>query len=147
MIVDDDVVIRERALLLILNARREESSGTIRKFVKPTLNHINLNAEKYHQILKWDSINVTSPPILSKYSENDLKAFVEDPSPLKLKLKFPCHSQKVEFFIQEITRVAKKYPKEERDDILRITAENRDQHPNFRSKKNIFMNNNKENRT
>lgn len=56
MFVDDDILIRERALETIIAARREQRPMNVRVFRKPVRAQINENAKNYYDILKWDTV-------------------------------------------------------------------------------------------
>ena len=101
MLFDQRESIKEKAIQLIQQCRKEEEAGTreyqfeIRKFMVPKC--INFEAETYDQLINCDTVDVefTSPPLLNGYS-------IEEIQSLKFKEDFaniPCHSTTVERFV------------------------------------------------
>ena len=98
MMFDEDEEIKKKALKLILDARkRAKKSKKLRKFILPK-KYLNFQASHYHELLLWDKMKpreITDPPLLRKFSDDDLKQFSEGVKTLE-KFDIPCHSQSVE---------------------------------------------------
>lgn len=83
---------------------------------------------------------VYSPPILEGFSHGSLMECIENPDLAKQYLDFPSHTQQVERAIKDLAFVAQRHEKENRDSVLNIISESRQQMPRNRTKKdyNIF---------
>ena len=96
MLYDDNPEVQEKALKIIQQQRNKKKNLNFRKFLKPKL--INFEATSYLELIDWNNYKprmLTSPPILSEYSIQDIKTknFGKD------LLMVPCHSQHVERFV------------------------------------------------
>ncbi|GBP52809.1 WD repeat, SAM and U-box domain-containing protein 1 [Eumeta japonica] len=103
MLGDDMESIRELAYQQILTARSETAPG-IRTFKVPAL---NFDAEDYTQIITWQDLKITEPPLTSKLSDEALKSIVKSGLGTILKVKkYPCHTQAVERCIKLVTEAS-----------------------------------------
>ena len=103
--------VREQSLNKILEARKKQKQSkakNVRRFIPPFLDKYNFDAENLFDFLRWDKFkrnqNVTPPPLLSKYTDDELKEM------LKAKTKCPediegilCHSQHNERCVKQTT--------------------------------------------
>ena len=101
MMFDESLSVRRESLKMILAARkRAQKAKKVRKFRLPK-DYLNLNETCYWKMLDWSRMkprDITEPPLLRKYSDEDLKAFSEGKINLEMS-KIPCHSQAVERFV------------------------------------------------
>lgn len=70
MLFDDREYIRKIAVSKIIEARKNEKEGTIRRFKIPPL---NFNANDYIELINWENNQVTEPLITSKIDQEILK--------------------------------------------------------------------------
>ena len=93
MVMDDNPKMNKKAIEVIKKRRQTDDliDGAVRKFVIP---EINFNANSYDQLIDLNKYadEFSSPPILSKYSLDQIKKkeFEDD------FFRIPCHSQAVE---------------------------------------------------
>lgn len=95
MLADERQEIREMAVDIILQCRQRPSDD-IRQFRPP---HINFNAEDYIQLVEPDVLSKCEPPLTMALSEEELSGAINAP----LHFPYPCHSQGVERWVQEVT--------------------------------------------
>ena len=76
------------------------AQSTVRKFVIPK---INFKAETYPDLIDWEKVSFTEPPITLQFSNEKLQSLID--SPLSV-LKFLCHTQQVERAIKLVTEAA-----------------------------------------
>ncbi|KAK3922336.1 Methylsterol monooxygenase 1-3 [Frankliniella fusca] len=88
MVTDARKDVRELAVERIVEARQRSPGRRIRSFVVP---RINFDAQEYSQLVFWDSVTVTPPPLLSAHSDDDLRAAAAA-GPLEVP-PLPCHTQ------------------------------------------------------
>ena len=100
--------IQKKALKIILEARareREQNTGEIRLFETPTEDKLNFDAPNFFEVLRWNELkpeDITPPPLLSIYSDDELKESLEG-KPLNVP-RLLCHSQHVEGAVQKTTK-------------------------------------------
>ncbi|KAG0726342.1 hypothetical protein GWK47_036814 [Chionoecetes opilio] len=70
MITDEQPHIRELGLRRIMKARSHVSANKIRRFRVPPL---NLDATEYQDMVDWQTLTVTEPPVMMDMTENELK--------------------------------------------------------------------------
>lgn len=96
MLADNRKHIRELALRRILKCRTlhpEQEQNDIREFKVP---NINFECQEYFDLIDWQSVVITEPPITKDISEAELQEMILDvPEEIDI-LKFPCHTQAVE---------------------------------------------------
>ena len=101
MMFDDDIGIRKKACQMVLSARKRAlKAKKVRKFKLPK-NRLNMEAKHYSEMLDWSKMKpseITEPPLLRKYSDEELKQFSEGLIELEMS-QIPCHSQAVERFV------------------------------------------------
>jgi hypothetical protein len=101
MLSDQRMHIRELGLRRILKARTV-NSRKIRKFDIPKL---NFDAQDYTDLIDWQNVTVTSPPLLMKVPDDEVKASILSGNPLEFE-KLPCHTQAVERCIKLVTEAS-----------------------------------------
>lgn len=72
MITDEKKNIRELGYRRILKARGEANKDQLRQFAVPTL---NFEAEEYYELINWQKISITEPPLTAGISDEDLQRF------------------------------------------------------------------------
>lgn len=98
---DNDKGIRKRAVDYIITAREKQATNTIRIFEKNI--SINFAATSYVDMIDWNQSNVTSPPMLSHLSNDQLNC-----NQPVLVQQTPCHSQAVERTVKDVTAASRK---------------------------------------
>lgn len=96
-IADNNVNIRQQAAQHIIIARQIAVDNVIRVFDKNKI-IINFDADTYFNMIDWSNCDVTSPPLLSCLSNED----VNGDQPV-LFTQFPCHSQSVERVVKDLS--------------------------------------------
>ena len=103
MLADEREEIRRKAALWILRARREFSEESHpRQFVPPL---VNFAATDYTELVDWDKIPCTEPPITMGMSEEEILAAIETPLHLD---PYPNHTQQIEQMVKVVTDAAKR---------------------------------------
>lgn len=95
MLFDENSTNRRKAFNYIKEMRRSESTnGRIFKTSK-----INLDAESYIELINFDKVSLTEPPVTSQMTEEELATIAENgPNSQIAKgiMSLPCHTQAVE---------------------------------------------------
>ena len=91
MMSDEDLKVRKLAAKRILEARRNAEPNKVRIFKVPK---VNFNCAHYSKLISWKSVKVTSPPIFSQLSNEDIRNLALS-SNSRLD-NFPNHTQAVE---------------------------------------------------
>lgn len=134
MLSDDRRKVRELSVERIIKARSNYDNETIRIFEVPTL---NFEANDYCDMIFWDNVIVTPPPLLTNYSNESLLQFIENAAKKDL-FPFPCHTQAVERCVKLVTEVSSKVSGEDtRDAFIRSVNDDRKQIPKSDSKKDL----------
>jgi hypothetical protein len=135
MLFDTRRHIRELSLRRILKARKSVDHG-IRTFKPPK---IYFSAEDYVDIIIWNECQVTSPPILSHISNEELEARLHENNLNLQIIDFPCHTQAVERCVKIVTEASRCVIGENsRDGFIRNRIESRSKMPSF-GHKNQFV--------
>ena len=143
---DADADVRSRAVARIIKARAlggkgkagkkgkvkgQRASGeaaTVRVFQIPPPIY---TATEYSEMIDWTSNEISSPPFLRKYSNEDLRRFEVTP----LQIGIPNNSQHVERYIQLMAKNATKATtKTMRDGLCKATIQNRQKRPRLEQK-------------
>ena len=136
MLGDDRKHIRELALRRILKCRSTKKNDDVRIF---RTNKLNFNCEDYVDLIDWQNIKITEPPLTMEISNEELTAMISsvpDGVPFE---KFPCHSQAVERCVKLVTEAsAAVYGPEARDRFIRARIESREMLPQFNTKKQFL---------
>ena len=89
MVSDDCRETPETAVHLIRAARLQETED-VRLFNLP---EVNFAAEEYKELIDWNSVVVTQPPLLRDFSDDALQEIITTPAALA---PYPVHTQAVE---------------------------------------------------
>ena len=101
MLADNREEVRRKAVLWILKARREFNPDTHpRKFVPP---EVNFDAQNYFDLIDWNSLVSTEPPLTMDLSLDDILRIIGEPIILP---DYPNHTQSVERMVRVVTEVA-----------------------------------------
>ncbi|KAK4882474.1 hypothetical protein RN001_005793 [Aquatica leii] len=133
MLADDRKYIRELGLRRILKCRQAKHNvNLVREFNIPSF---NLNADDYFELVSWQSLTITEPPLTVKISDNELQEMISDvPAEIEM-LNFPCHSQAVERCVKLVTEAsAAVCGYEARDGFIRSRIASRVSLPKFETK-------------
>ncbi|KAK4883922.1 hypothetical protein RN001_000193 [Aquatica leii] len=133
MLADDRKYIRELGLRRILKCRQAKHNvNLVREFNIPSF---NFNADDYFELVSWQSLTITEPPLTVKTSDNELQEMISDvPAEIEM-LKFPCHSQAVERCVKLVTEAsAAVCGYEARDGFIRSRIASRVSLPKFETK-------------
>lgn len=98
MIADQNRDVRRKGYAKIL-ACREAASDGLRKFMKPCKAQFNFACHEYHELLKWNKVEVTEPPFTKNLSNVDLKHWMNSDDIISLP-EIPVHSQSCEYYVQ-----------------------------------------------
>ncbi|KAK2578323.1 hypothetical protein KPH14_012624 [Odynerus spinipes] len=135
MLFDTRSHVRELSLKRILKARVNDVSARVRVFKIPKL---NFSAEDYIDVIVWNECQVTSPPILFKYSNEELIRIVQN-NDLQVD-DFLCHTQAVERCVKSVTEVSQRViGPEARHGFIKNRIESRNQMPSFNYKSQFFV--------
>lgn len=139
MLADDKLHIRKLALRRICKLR--EKPITYRKFVLPPF---KMNSCTYWDMVDWhnDITPYSEPPILMKYSKEDLQEMELEPKNCTVFMEvgnLPCHTQAVERAVKLMTETATKVcGQQSRDGVIRNTLLSRQAMPKCDSKKDLL---------
>lgn len=136
MIEDDNKLIRQLGLRRILKARQRDSKRKkVRTFTPPK---INFDAQKYPDIVNWMNCDLSSPPLLAKVSDEEIKSYINSDSIPNWNInykKFPVHTQAVERCVKLVTEASGRVcGAEARNGFIRSTLLSRSAMPVFASK-------------
>ncbi len=139
MLTDERTEIRELALRKIIEAREAEAAnpGFIRSFSLPK---INFQATDYKDMIDWSSTEVTSPPVLKNFSDEQLRNFLPGNKIPQIWdfQAFPAHTQAVERIVKLVTEASSKvFGQEVRDGHIRATLASRALMPQFETKRDF----------
>ena len=120
--------IRSRAVARIIKSRETEVEGPVRVFHLPTPLY---TASGFDSLIDWNEVTITSPPLLRKLTNDDLRKYEHTP----LVSDIPHNTQHLERLIQlmasNATRAAT--PKL-RNGIAKATIQNRNSKPRLEKK-------------
>lgn len=104
MLFDSRKSVRKLGFQRLLKAR--SSPAPSRVFTIPEL---NFNAKEYYDLIPWDSIQLTEPPILKHLTVDELQKVISNPDDVTAVeniLKLPCHTQAVERAVKTVTETS-----------------------------------------
>ena len=102
MLADENPTIRELAWRRIKQSRSNKSSKKVREFRIPEL---NFDCKDYHNIISWQSIDVTEPPATTAISDPELDNYISTKHLFKV-AKYPLHTQAVERAIKIVSEAS-----------------------------------------
>lgn len=142
MIADSRKEVRQLACKYICQARILEASTSLplRKFHTPK---INFKAKDYCELIDWDIIKLSVPPLLRDLSDQDVIQIIEEPlksNILKEIKSYPCHTQAVERAVKLVTETSMLVTNaKKRDGVIFTTLYSRSKMPKFDTKKNVVV--------
>ena len=101
MLTDARKHIRDLGVRRII-AAKSKSNKSVRSFEIPSL---NFEASEYFDLINWNDIKLTESPVLSDFSDEQLKEIVQT-GEIHDFLCFPCHTQAVERCVKHFTEAA-----------------------------------------
>ena len=96
MISDKDSAMRDEGVTRILAARQQTQSQRRQVRVPP----LNWEAGSYSQMIHWDKVQVTEPPVTANLPDSAIRHARHQPLELPA---FPCHAQGVERCVRMVT--------------------------------------------
>lgn len=135
MLADDRKHIRELSLRRILKCRSQNRDEIVREFKVPP---INFDAQEYFDLVDWQSVELTEPPIIKNVSDDKLSEMIlHIPDEIDI-LKFPCHTQAVERHIKLVTEASSLVcGTTSRDGLIRARISSRQKMPKVETKKHF----------
>lgn len=100
MLCDSRENVRKLAVERIVAARAKKPKKS-RVFRVPP---INLSANDYTQMIDWEKVLITEPPITTKFSKSELESVYERKKDIK-SFNLPCHTQAVERCVKVNTSI------------------------------------------
>src|SRR6218665_943235 len=134
MISDTRKHIRALGLRRILKSRNDSHpENGVRAFVIPEL---NFAANDYIDLIDWQNLSITEPPVLSTLSRTDLEEIIASACvPVFQFPKCPCHTQSVDRSVKLVTEAsAAVVGQTSRHDFILARMEPREIMPHFNTK-------------
>ncbi|KAK3931073.1 Differentially expressed in FDCP 6 [Frankliniella fusca] len=135
MVKDDRAEVRRLGVQRVLQARSQPAAavGEVRRFTVPQL---NFSATDYVEIVDWNSVPVTPPPLLAHIPSAELEAMLLLPETPAIDIPaFPCHCQAVERAVKMVTEAAANASTpDDRDGNIRQKIASRRLMPEFKTK-------------
>jgi hypothetical protein len=137
MLSDNKLSIRKFAYNKVIEARRNAPTNTLRQFIPPIL---NFNANNYTELIDWNQIDVTEPPMIKHIPDKDLKILIIQNSFKQNVQMYPCHTQATERCIKLVTQASQAVcSKRRRDGFIRVTIESRKKMKTFNTKSEFIF--------
>ena len=131
MVADDEQPVREEAVRLIRSARQRQTEE-VRRFDLPRL---CFSAVRYTDLIRWDTVCVTQPPLLRDLDDEELGGIVQAPVVVP---SYPVHTQAVERAVRVVTEACQKVQGEEaRHGLITSILKHRKMLPSFNSKRDF----------
>lgn len=138
---DPDVrVIGFEHIKRIRNINGPLGDDPVREVKRQPKSFYNFDANSYYELIDLNGMNIFEPPSTMHLSDEDIDR-LQSARLAPLLPNIPCHSQAVEFYVQEVNRVASLAKPERRVNIVRCTSLARRINPYFKTKKNCIVNN------
>jgi hypothetical protein len=133
-VADENESIRKLACEKILQSRQSNITTEIpRVFDKKNIN-INFSASSFMDMIDWQAVDITSPPLLKDTSSETIALFQQITLP-----QFPCHSQDVERNIKDVSAVCGKvFGHDSRHGAILQTKKSRTEIPVIETKANFL---------
>ena len=87
MLFDENRLVREKAVDMILLAKKKKPGKKPRKFVKPTL---KFDAKCYSEMIDWKKVKITVPAAVKHFTKEELRSCIAGNN-LDI-IHIPCHS-------------------------------------------------------
>jgi hypothetical protein len=139
MVKDDRAEVRRLGVQRVLQARRlHADDDEVRRFTVPDL---NFSATDYVDIVDWECVPVTPPPLLAHISSEQLEEMLLLPETPSIDIPaFPCHSPAVERAVKMVTEAAAQVSTPDaRDGNIRQKIASRKLMPEFQSKQDYHL--------
>ncbi|KAK3925274.1 MAU2 chromatid cohesion factor-like protein [Frankliniella fusca] len=136
MMTDEREEVRKVALDRLL-AAREEQTDTVNGWVRYNkVPKLNFKAKNYYDMIDWNTITLTVPPVLRSASNSELITWLSrDTAEVWQFCEFPSHTVAVERTVKLVTEASSKIiGPQSRDRFIRSTLKSRQELPNFGSK-------------
>lgn len=131
--VDEEEDVRRWAVEKIEWARSYPTNG-IRQYTKPK---IIWQAESYCEFVQLDDPKECNPPLLRKF--DDLKICITDPDSVRQQIQYACHSQKNEYYVQQVHNVVPICNNVDQVmGAVRLAEESREKNPQLLSKQDFL---------
>ena len=101
-IFDEDKINRGITVRKILDSKKLSKENISLRIFRIQI--INFSADNYLSMVDWNSVDLTSPPLLQNLSEQDILNAIE--LPLNNIYQYPCHTQPVERIVQLVSQVS-----------------------------------------
>lgn len=141
MLTDEDAGVRTRGYEIIERIRKEVADSTdnvVREVKRQSKAFYNFNADRYYDLIDLDGENVFEPPSTMHFTDEDIEN-LKNAKAVPILPNIPCHSQAVEFYVQEVHRVAPLAKPERRLNMVRCTALARRLNPYFKTKSKCIV--------
>ena len=94
MLFDENRLVREKAVDMILTAKKKKPGKKPRKFVLPTL---KFNAKTYDEMIEWKKAKITVPAAVKHFTKEQLRSCIAGDD-LDI-IHIPCHSTNNERYL------------------------------------------------
>lgn len=141
MVTDPDPEIRVLGFENIKRIRRINGpirDVRVREVKRQPKSHYNFDANSYHELIDLNGRNIFEPPSTMHLTDEDIDR-LQDGRAAPLLPNIPCHSQAVEFYVQEVNRVASLAKPERRVNMVRCTSLARQINPYFKTKSHCVV--------
>jgi len=134
MLTDTRKEVRTLGWRRIQKSRKLKKKSALRIFEVPT--SINLEASDYVDLLDWQSVDLTEPPLTKSLSDEDLTDNAKNGKIAGPEISsYPSHTQAVERYIRVVTEASGSvFGAENRDSYVRAKLASRQKIPKFESK-------------
>ena len=137
MVNDENMIVRELGLRRVLRSRKL-CKGPLTKIRAFKVPKINFDADIYYEMIDWQNVEVTPPPLLHDFTNDEIDKAIVEGNPLLLGsklLNIPCHTQAVERVIKLVTVASSKVcGQTSRDGYIRAALQSRKVIPTFNTK-------------
>ena len=131
MINDESSNIRQLGWKQIKKAREQSKRKTIRTF---QILDLNFEAELYFDMINWQNVNLTEPPITRSISDKEINYLIS--SKEKSFPHLPCHTQAVERCVKLVTEASSLVcGQNSRDGFIRSKIKSHQKMPSFETKR------------
>ena len=98
--LDDDVIDVHRKTVNIIKTTRTEHQPPNRPLREFRVPEIDYDADNYHSLIDWESLQLTEPPLTYDLTNDDLDKIIEEPLTLP---PYRSHTQSVERAVKLVT--------------------------------------------
>ena len=134
---DENTIVLELGLKRVLPSRKL-CKGPLTKIRAFKLSKINFDADMYYEMIDWQNVELTPPPLLHDFTNDEIDKAIVEGNPLLLGsklLNISCHPQAVERMIKLVTVASSKVcVQTSRDGYIRAALQSRKVIPTFNTK-------------